>query len=89
MLLIGGKGEAALDEEAFERAGKGAHRAAGAAGTVQQGLGVVWVFVGQQPAQRADHGAGTSDAVPVGEMPGEVTQPGHRLGERRGQVRRR
>ncbi|MFD8483600.1 hypothetical protein [Kitasatospora sp. NPDC059673] len=84
--LVGGKGKAALSKEAFERPGEGAHRPAGAAGTVQQGLGVVGLFVHQQPAQSADHAAGVTRAVPFGEMAGEVTQPGHRLGEPRSQI---
>ncbi|MFG3350295.1 hypothetical protein ACGF1Z_35245 [Streptomyces sp. NPDC048018] len=84
--LVGRQGEATLGEEAFECAGEGAHRPAGAASAIQQGLGVVGVFVVQQSAQCADHGAGATCAVPVGEMTGEVTQPGHGLYEPRGQV---
>lgn len=61
--LVGGQGEPAESEEVLERAGEGAHRPSGPAGSLEQCQGRVGVLVLQEPPQVGDEPAGSGDTT--------------------------
>ncbi|MGW0196165.1 hypothetical protein [Nonomuraea sp. NPDC003201] len=58
--VIGGQCQTAFGEEDLQPSGQWPHGAAGQASPLQQGLGMVGMFVVQQPSQMADQAAGST-----------------------------
>lgn len=59
--LIGGQSKTPTGEDGFQSAGERPHRSSLPTGLFQEHLGVVGVFVVQEPHQLSDHGAGASE----------------------------
>lgn len=79
--VVGGQCKTAFGEEDLQPSGQRSHGAAGQASPLQQGSGMVGMFVVQQPSQLADQATRPSRRVTGGQVADELAEPGRRVGQ--------